>query len=126
VSALDQWLADTQAEVKTEDGHILTVVPVRIQDCIIAGAIPLPVLEEMAKLEADAAEGETTAADRLETMKTAHHLNDVYVRLSITHFDGEPIEMTPAAVQRLGAAEPAAYDEVVALATRREQPPGED
>lgn len=119
MSALDTWLEETQAEVKTQDGHVLTVVPVRIQDCLIAGAVPLPVLEEMAKLEAKAESGDTTAEDKLNDLKAAKAMEDMFVSLSITAFDGEPVEFGPNAVKRLGAVDPDAYAEVLGLATRK-------
>ena len=119
MSALDTWLADTQAEVKTEDGHVLGVVPVRIQDCLIAGAIPLPVLEEMADLEKKAESGDSTAESRLNDLKAAKAMEDTFVRLSIQTFDGEKVEFTDEAVKRLGAVDPDAYAEVLGLATRK-------
>ena len=127
MSALDTWLADTQAEVKTADGHVLTVVPVRIEDCLIAGAIPVPVLEEMARLEAEAETGDQTAEEKLAALKTAKGIEDEYVRLSIRAFDGEPVDdFGIEGAKRLGAVDPEAYREVLGLAARNIPAPGKD
>jgi len=123
VTALDRLRSSTQAIVKLPvSGFDATIVPPRIEDCVIAGSIPLPVLQRLAELEAERP-GTIPDGDDLAALKMAHGVNDAYVRLAIRELDGEPVEFTPDDVARLPKED---YELVLSYATRAEPLPGKD
>lgn len=85
----------------------------RIRDCIIAGGVPLPVLDHVVKAA-------TTNGDSPQvSVEDAAHMarfQDELVRRSIVEIEGEPVEMTADAVGELSQED---YDHVVMFATRQ-------
>lgn len=88
----------------------------RIRDCILAGGVPLPVLEHLA--ETIQGNGKPTDVSNEEAAHMAR-FQDELVRRAVVAIEGEPIEMTAEAVAEFSQED---YDAIVVIAIRQESP----
>ena len=88
----------------------------RIRDCILAGGVPLPVLEHLSDLTTK--NGDTPDVSN-EDAKHMARFQDELVKRAVVAIEGEPVEMTAEAVAELTQED---YDRIVVIATRTESP----
>ena len=88
----------------------------RIRDCILAGAVPLPVLDHLVKAASNG------GAPTVSNEDAAHmaRFQDEIVRRSVVAIDGEPVALTAEDVAEFSQED---YDRIVVLATRQETSP---
>jgi hypothetical protein len=84
----------------------------RIRDCIVAGAIPLPVLSHVA--QATQQNGDTPDVSNEDAAHMARYQDEI-VRRSVVEIEGEPIEMT---LELVGELLDDDYKHIVRFATR--------
>ena len=92
-------------------GLKVTIRLPRIRDCILAGGVPLPVLQHMIKV---ASNGGGAGIANEEAAHMARFQDEI-VRRSIVAIEGEPISLSVDDVADLTQED---YDRVVELATR--------
>ena len=88
----------------------------RIRDCVLAGGIPLPVLNHMVK---EAQNGETPTVSNEDAAHMARFQDEI-VRRSIVAIEGQSVELS---VDDLADIKQVDYDRIVELATRAEPVP---
>jgi hypothetical protein len=86
-----------------------------IQDCIVAGSIPLPLLAEL-----DGAKGEGDTSP--EALKAAQAFNDELVRSAVVEIRGEAVDLRAEVLSDIFTDEQRAA--IVAFATRQEDGQG--
>jgi hypothetical protein len=107
-------------DVTLPSGMNVTIRLPRMRDCVIAGRIPMPILEHVRKLAAG--DGDVTPLSpemQLEDSAATARFHDEVVLRTLVAIEGEPIEMTPEAVSELEQAD---YDDLVAYGTRDKSP----
>lgn len=97
-------------------GLTVTLRNPRIRDCILAGGIPLPVLEHLQ--EAATQNGDGSNVSNEDAAHMARFQDEIVLR-AVVAIEGEPIEMTRDALAEFSQED---YDRIVALATRAESP----
>ena len=88
----------------------------RIRDCILAGGIPLPVLDHLVKAVNNG------GAPAVSNEDAAHmaRFQDEIVRRSVVAIDGAPVALSLEDVTEFSQED---YDRIVVLATRQETSP---
>ncbi len=117
MSALEELRKRNRFEETLPSGLNVTLRLPRIRDCIIAGNVPLPVLQhlmESAKQNGDAPE---TSMEEAQAMA---RFQDEIVRRSVVALEGEAVSLTLEDVAELHQDD---YDRIVAVATREETSP---
>ena len=97
-------------------GLKVTIRLPRIRDCILAGGVPLPVLDHLVKA---ASNGGAPAVSNEDAAHMARFQDEI-VRRSIVAIDGEPVALSPEDVAEFSQED---YDRIVVLATRQETSP---
>ena len=97
-------------------GLKVTIRLPRIRDCILAGGVPLPVLDHLVKAASNG------GAPTVSNEDAAHmaRFQDEIVRRSVVAIDGEPVALSLEDVTEFSQED---YDRVVVLATRQETSP---
>ena len=116
--ALELLRSRNRFEEQLPSGLNVTLRLPRLRDCIIAGAVPLPVLEHL--MEAATQNGDATTQVSNEEAAHMARFQDEIVRRSVVAIEGQPIEMTTEAVAEFSQED---YDRIVAVATRQEASP---
>ena len=98
-------------------GLKVTIRLPRIRDCILAGGVPLPVLDHLVKQ----VQG-NGSAPAISNEDAAHmaRFQDEIVRRSVVAIEGEPVSLTPDDLNDISQED---YDRIVVLATRQETSP---
>ena len=104
-------------EVTLPSGLAVTLRRPRLRDCILAGGVPLPVLDHLVK--AAASNGDAPAVSNEDAAHMAR-FQDEMVRRSVVAIDGQPVELTAEDVGEFSQED---YDRVVEIATRADVSP---
>lgn len=115
MDALELLRSKNRFDETLPSGLNVTLRLPRIRDCILAGGVPLPVLNHLVKAASNG------GAPEISNENAAHmaRFQDEIVRRSIVAIEGEPIEMTVDALSDITQED---YDRVVELATRQTNP----
>jgi hypothetical protein len=89
----------------------------RVRDCILAGGVPLPVLNHV--IQAAASNGDAPEISREEAQHMAR-FQDELVRRSVVEIEGEPVELSLEDVAEFSQED---YEKIVAFASRTEPLP---
>jgi hypothetical protein len=103
------------AEVLPSGLNVTIRLP-RIRDCILAGGVPLPVLDHLVK--AVASNGDAPQVSNEDAVHMAR-FQDELVRRSVVEIEGEPVTLT---LEDVGEFSQEDYDRVVEVATRTANP----
>jgi hypothetical protein len=98
-------------DVTLPSGLQVTIRLPRLRDCIVAGKVPLPVMQHLA----EAVQGNGNQTLTMEEMQHTARFQDEVVRSTLVAIDGEDVTMTPEAV---GELEQEDYDALVGYGTR--------
>lgn len=93
----------------------------RIRDCIIAGGVPLPVVNKLVEQAGKAEENGQTAS--LENAAHMARFQDEIVRRSVVAIEGKPVELTTDDVSEFSQAD---YDRILKIASREVEVPKAD
>lgn len=97
-------------------GLNVTIRLPRIRDCILAGGVPLPVLNHMVQIASNGGGTEIANEDAAHMAR----FQDEIVRRSVVAIEGEPVALTTEDVTEFAQED---YDRIVELATRQETSP---
>jgi hypothetical protein len=86
--ALEKLRARHHRDITLEGGTVVTVRRSSMYDCILAGDIPVPVLEQM--------QDEGVVGDQRELLREARRRQDWTIRDAVIAIDGEPVTLTEA------------------------------
>ena len=111
---LEALRARNRYEETLPSGLSVTIRLPRIRDCIIAGHVPLPVLQRMTELAA-AAESNGSPSVSVEDAEHMARFQDEIVRRAVVAIDGEAVELALEDVADFGQED---YDRIVAFCTR--------
>jgi hypothetical protein len=103
-------------DVTLPSGMNVTIRLPHLRDCVVAGRIPMPILEHVRELAAG--NGDVTPLSlemQMEDRAATVRFHDEVVLRTLVAIDGEPVEMTLEAVSELGQED---YDALVAYGTR--------
>ena len=117
-AALERLRERNRAEVKLEDGDLLVSLELPpLRECILAGGIPLPVLEKIAKADGAIPDLEPGELEKFQEFQR------VMVTKSVKAIEGEELdeEMSP---QDTSVFSDAQFYELVAYAMREKPLPG--
>ena len=92
-------------------GLKVTIRLVRIRDCILAGGVPLPVLDHLVKVASNGGAPEVSNEDAIHMAR----FQDEIVRRSVVAIEGEPVELSVEDVAEFAQED---YDRIVELGTR--------
>lgn len=107
-------------DVTLPSGLNVTIRLPRIRDLILAGAVPLPVMEHLKRdLVAKKEQNGDAPEVSLEQMVQGARYQDEIVRQTLVAIDGEPVEMTLEAVQELEQED---YDALAEYGSRVKSP----
>lgn len=117
MDALELLRSRNRFEEELPSGLNVTLRLPRLRDCIIAGGVPLPVLEHLMEVSQ-----QNGAAQEVSNEEAAHmaRFQDEIVRRSLVAIEGQEIEMSAELLAELSQED---YDRIVALASRQEAPP---
>lgn len=93
----------------------------RIRDCIIAGGVPLPVIQKV--IEASGKAEENGKASSLEDAAYMARYQDEIVRRSVVEIEGTPVELS---LEDVGEFTQDDYTRIVQIATREVELPKVD
>jgi hypothetical protein len=103
-------------EVTLPSGMNATLRLPRIQDCLIASRIPMPILEHVKEIRESNGNATPLSPEmQAEDQAASARFNDEIVRQTLLAIDGEPVEMTLEAVRELDQDD---YDALVGYGTR--------
>ena len=111
MDALETLRSKNRFEEELPSGLKVTIRLPRIRDCILAGGVPLPVLDHLVKAASNGGVPEVSN----ETAAQVARFQDEIVRRSIVAIEGEPVQLTADDVAELSQDD---YDRVVELGTR--------
>jgi hypothetical protein len=116
VDAVELLRARNRFDVTLPSGLNVTIRLPRLRDCILAGDVPLPVLERMSKLSNGDGK-KTKPEERLSPEETRHvaRFQDEVVRATLVAIEGQEVEMTLEAVNELEQDD---YDALAGYGTR--------
>jgi hypothetical protein len=116
-SALEALRLKNRADVTLPSGLAITIRLPRLRDCIVAGDVPLAVLERAEKAD------KTKATTKLSNTDIAAlgRFQDELVRAAVVAIDGEPVTLERADVAEFSEED---YDEIRAYAMREKALPG--
>jgi hypothetical protein len=126
-AALERLRERNTAQVKLEDGDLLVTLQLpAMRECILAGGIPLPMLEKVAKLTEDAPRVDTEILmPHLEPdeVNAFDRFQRILVAKTVKAIEGEELEeeMTPEETSVFSDAQ---FYEIVAYAMREKPLPG--
>jgi len=89
MDALQALRSRNRYDVTLPSGLNVTIRKPRIRDCVIAGSVPLPVLQH---IQAVASDGETNLTP--DEMAAGAKFQDEVVRQTLVAIDGEPVALT--------------------------------
>jgi hypothetical protein len=89
----------------------------RIADCIVAGAVPLPVMTEVER-KSIAGTADTLTAEEIEV---AYAYNRAMVRLALVEVEGETVTLDDEDLDVMDADD---FEEILAIATRAKDAEG--
>ena len=98
-------------------GLNVTIRLPRIRDCILAGGVPLPVLDHLVKTVAQNGDAPTISNEDAAHMA---RFQDEIVRRSVVAIEGEPVTLTSDDVGEFSQGD---YDHIVGLGTRADTSP---
>lgn len=99
------------AETLPSGLNVLLRLP-RIRDCILAGQVPLPVLDHVMKAASSNGDAPGVSAEDAAHMA---RFQDEIVRRSVVEIEGEAVELSRDDVSEFSQED---YDRIVAFATR--------
>lgn len=116
VDALELLRERNRYDVTLPSGMAVTIRLPRLRDCILAGDVPLPVLEHMAEM-AKATDGEAAEPQQLSREETQHiaRFQDEVALRTLVAIEGQEVRMSHDAVAELEQED---YDALVAWGTR--------
>ena len=116
MDALEALRAKNRFDEVLPSGLNVTIRLPRIRDCILAGGVPLPVLDHLVKAASNG------GASTISNEDAAHmaRFQDEIVRRSVVAIDGAPVSLMSEDVAEFSQDD---YDRIVALATRQESVP---
>jgi hypothetical protein len=107
-------------DVNLPSGMNVTIRLPRIRDCIIAGQVPMPILEHIRKLAASNGDTPPLSSEmQMEDAAATARFHDELVRQTLVAIEGEPVEMTLEAVTELEQED---YDALVEYGSRAKSP----
>lgn len=115
MSVLDDLKAENRHDRTLPGGLEVTLRYPSIQDCIVAGSIPLPLLAELNS-------GTPTPEASPEAVRAAHDFNDAIVRQSVVAIRGEAVMLNGEPLADIFSDDQRAA--IVAFATRQEDGQG--
>lgn len=98
--------------VTLPSGMNVTIRLPRIRDCILAGRVPLPVMQHLSQLAAQNGDAPVLTPEESEHIA---NFQDEIVKRTLVGIEGEEVEMTREAVAELDQDD---YDALVAYGTR--------
>jgi len=104
-------------------GLNVTIRRPRIRDCIIAGQVPLPIIQYIREVAQSngGPQPELSPEMQMQDAAATARYHDEIVRRSVIAIEGEPVELT---LEDVAEIQPQAdYDRIVELATRQEPAP---
>ena len=112
MDALEALRSKNRFDETLPSGLNVTIRLPRIRDCILAGGVPLPVLNHLVKAASNGG-----APEEISTEDAAHmaRFQDEIVRRSVVAIDGEPVTLSPDDVTDFTQED---YDRIVELGTR--------
>jgi hypothetical protein len=116
MGALEKLRERNRFDETLPSGLAVTLRLPRIRDCIIAGQVPLPVLEHLQSMAQ--AGGETPTVSHEDAAHMARFQDEI-VRRAVVALEGEPVSLSLDDVGELTQED---YDRIVVLATRAENP----
>ena len=117
MSVVDAQRMKNRHDVKLESGLLVTIRLPRMRDCIIAGDVPLPVLE---KLETG---GDLKGSDvSAEDLRGLAAYNDALVMMAVIAIEGEDVNLAREDLVDVFMDED--YNEIAAYAKRAKPLPG--
>jgi len=112
MDALELLRSRNRFDETLPSGLNVTIRLPRIRDCILAGGVPLPVLDHLVK--AAASNGDAPAVSNEDAAHMARFQDEI-VRRSVVSIDGEPVTLT---LEDVGEFSQEDYDRIVELGTR--------
>lgn len=134
MTAIDRLRDANRYPMKLANGIPITFRLPYLEELIVAGVLPLSILDEVRKrvkpregateteVEAIVAEAEADVAQRLAEYDADFGAKQRLVAMMVTEIDGEPVEMAPADTRELP---PENFRELVGIAIRQEPPRAE-
>ena len=116
MDALETLRSKNRFEETLPSGLNVTLRLPRIRDCILAGGVPLPVLDHIIKATQN---GEVASEVSNEDAQHMARFQDEIVRRSVMAIDGQFVQLTTEDVAEFAQED---YDRIVSLATREENP----
>jgi len=110
--ALELLRSRNRFEEKLPSGLTVTIRLPRLRDCILAGGVPLPVLDHLVK--AATQNGDTPTVSNEDAAHMARFQDEI-VRRSVVAIEGEPVTLTADDVGEFSQED---YDRIVELGTR--------
>jgi hypothetical protein len=117
MDAVERLRSRNRFEETLPSGLKVTLRLPRIRDCIIAGQVPLPVLQHV--MEAAQPNGDTPTVSPEDAAHMARFQDEI-VKRSVVAIEGEPAELSVEDVSEFSQED---YDRIVAFATRTEAAP---
>lgn len=109
--------AGTRVDETLPSGLTVTIRIPKLQDCIVAGRVPLPILEHLVEVQT-AQNGDKPELTQDDIAEAARY-KDETVRLGVVAIEGEPIEMTLEDVREFSQAD---YDHILEVCHRVRNP----
>jgi hypothetical protein len=116
MDALETLRSRNRFEEELPSGLKVTLRLPRIRDCILAGQVPLPVLEHVMSAATD---GKTPEISNEDASHMAR-FQDELVRRAVVAIDGEPVSLSLDDTSEFSQED---YDRIVAVATRQDALP---
>ena len=117
MDALEILRSRNRFEETLPSGLRVTIRLPRIRDCIVAGRVPLPILNALVERAQQNGEAPPVSPDEAEHMA---RFQDQIVLRSVVEIEGEPVKLTQDDLADLRTED---YDRIVELATRQETSP---
>jgi len=128
-AALERLRDRNTAQVKLEDGDLLVTLRLpALRECILAGGIPLPMLEKVSKLAENAPRLDSevlTPNLEPDEVKAFDRFQRVLVAKSVVAIEGEELEEEMSA-EDTSVFSDAQFYEIVAYAMREKPLPGKE
>lgn len=117
MDALELLRSRNRYDETLPSGLTVTLRNPRVRDCIIAGGVPIPVVEHL--MEVAEQNGDTPSVTNEEAAHMARFQDEI-VKRAVVAIEGEEVALTADHLAEFSQED---YDRIVALATRAETSP---
>jgi hypothetical protein len=114
--ALEVLRSRNRFEETLPSGLSVTLRLPRLRDCILAGQVPMPVLQHVMKTASNGNEAAISTEDAAHMAR----FQDEIVRRAVVALEGQPVELSAEDVGELSQED---YDRIVEVATRQAPAP---